>query len=49
MQKDTVESLSVFNKSEKKEKREIEQCSREMKEELREQQKKNEISGGQIN
>jgi hypothetical protein len=38
----------VFNKSERKEKREIEQCSRDMKEELREQQQNNEISGGKL-
>ena len=40
--------MAVLNKSERKEKREIEQCSREMKEELREQQKHNEISGGKL-
>lgn len=44
----TVESLSVFNKSERKEKREIEKCSREMKGKLREQRKNNEILGGKL-
>lgn len=44
----TVESLSVFNKSERKEKREIEKYSREMKGKLREQRKNNEILGGKL-